>query len=138
MSDARRYTMKGDFSRDTFDPLRHFSRVLVQQGRLQLDADSNEQSDILLHYLRMLATDIIGRHGGPGDGFTIGAPTGSMQKLDFTIARGRYYVEGVLAESDMDDLTYTGQRGYTQADPLVDGKRNLVYLDVWERHVTAL
>jgi hypothetical protein len=44
--------MKGDFSRDSFDPVKHFSRVLQQQGRVQLDADWNEQAAILLHYLR--------------------------------------------------------------------------------------
>ena len=32
--------MKGDFTRDTFDPAKHFSRVLMQQGRVTLDADA--------------------------------------------------------------------------------------------------
>ena len=59
--------MKGDFSRDTFDPKKHFSRVLMQQGRVQLDADWNEQGAILLHYLRTLAKDILGAHAGPAD-----------------------------------------------------------------------
>ena len=36
--------MKGDFSRDTFDPLKHFSRVLMQQGRVQLDATGTSRS----------------------------------------------------------------------------------------------
>ena len=40
--------MKGDFTRDTFDPTRHFSRVLMQQGRVQLDADWNEQTAIVM------------------------------------------------------------------------------------------
>ena len=30
--------MKGDFTRITFNPTKHFSRVLMQQGRVQLDA----------------------------------------------------------------------------------------------------
>src|SRR5437899_2674137 len=55
---------RGDVSRDTFDRTKHFSRVLMQQGRVQLDADWNEQGDILTHYLRSLATDLIGAHGG--------------------------------------------------------------------------
>jgi hypothetical protein len=33
---------RGDFTRDTFNPLKNFSRVLMQQGRVQLDADWNE------------------------------------------------------------------------------------------------
>ncbi len=57
--------MKGDFSRDTFAPDKQFSRVLMQQGRVQLDADWNEQTSILLHYLRTLARDVLGPHAGP-------------------------------------------------------------------------
>jgi hypothetical protein len=60
-------TMKGDFSRNTFDPSRHFLRVLMQQGRALLDADWNEQTSILLHYVQNLAADVIGPHGGPPD-----------------------------------------------------------------------
>ena len=44
--------MKSDISRNTFDPAKHFSRVIMQQGRVQLDADWNEQADILLHSIR--------------------------------------------------------------------------------------
>ena len=40
--------MKADLTRDTFHPLKHYSRVLMQQGRVQLDADMNEQAAILL------------------------------------------------------------------------------------------
>ena len=51
--------MKGDFSRETFDSVKHFSRVLQQQGRVQLDADWNEHTAIVLHaafLLRITAT----------------------------------------------------------------------------------
>jgi hypothetical protein len=37
--------MKGDVT--SFDPGRHFARVLMQQGRVQLDADANEPVSIL-------------------------------------------------------------------------------------------
>jgi len=45
----------------------------MQQGRVQLDADWNEQTSILLHYLQNLAADLIGPHGGPAEncGFRI-------------------------------------------------------------------
>ena len=71
--------MKGDFSRDTFDPLNNFSRVLLQQGRVQLDADFNEQAAILLHMLRRLTADLFGPYaivGGP-DAFRVAAATSS-------------------------------------------------------------
>src|SRR5713226_3899059 len=57
--------MGGDFSRNTFDASKHFSRVLMQQGRVQLDADFNEQGAILLSRLRLLARDLLGRHAAP-------------------------------------------------------------------------
>jgi hypothetical protein len=95
--------VKADLTRDTFSPLRHFARVLGQQGRVQLDADGNEQTAILLHYLQALAADLIGPHGGPVDneGFTITAlPTSTAGAIDFRIGAGRYYVSGILCEVD--------------------------------------
>lgn len=94
---------RGDFSRDTFDPLKHFRRVFMQQGRVQLDADWNEQTSILLHYLRTLAADLIGPQGGPAGavGFVIGpVPFPSPVQNDFRIGLGHYYVDGILCEAD--------------------------------------
>ncbi len=138
--------MKGDFSRNTFDPHKHFTRVLMQQGRVQLDADWNEQTAILLYYLRALAADLIGPHGGPASdwGFEI-MPNG---KSDFEIGPGRYYVNGILCENEVvlnEDgspllLLYTSQPGYPflDAPALEDDGTYLVYLDVWERHITYI
>src|SRR6266508_979133 len=156
--------MKGDFTRDTFNPAKHFSRVLSQQGRVQLDADLNEQVAILLHYMQTLAADLIGPHGGPHDifktgedgtqlvqrncGFEIASVSSGDKMTDLTIGAGRYYVDGILCEHDpqFDDQNqeilayYYNQPGY----PLNKDKDPfpklpfLVYLDVWERHLTAL
>lgn len=63
--------MKGDFSRDTFDPKKHFLRVLMQQGRVQIDADWNEQVSILLHYMQSLAADLLGPYAKPKGDFEI-------------------------------------------------------------------
>src|ERR1700693_3474465 len=54
----------GPILRD-FSLLSHFSRLLWQQGRVILDADLNEQTDILLYFLHSLARDLIGPQGGP-------------------------------------------------------------------------
>jgi hypothetical protein len=93
--------MKADFTRNSFHPEKHFARVLMQQGRVQLDADWNEQTTILLHYLHALAADIIGPYGGPADncGFLI-QPLTVKQAVsgDFQITAGRYYVDGILCE----------------------------------------
>ena len=55
--------MKGDFSRRTFRKNKHYSKVNMQQGRVQLDSDWNEQNDIHFHYERAFLQDIIGKSG---------------------------------------------------------------------------
>lgn len=129
--------MKGDFSRDTFDSVKHFSRVLQQQGRVQLDADWNEQAAILLHYLRTLAADLIGPFAGPdgSSGFEIKR---RITNDGFDIGAGRYYVDGILCENEQ-ITPYEAQKDFPfLPEKLVVGTDYLVYLDVWERYITAL
>lgn len=133
--------MKGDFSRDTFDVTKHFSRVLLQQGRVQLDADWNEQTAILLHYLHTLAADIIGPFAGPaGDALGFGIKESAIQSKswDFSIGKGRYYVDGILCENDEASLTYETQTDYPHPPALTNYTDYLVYLDIWERHISTL
>jgi hypothetical protein len=153
--------MKGDFSRLTFDAIKHFSRVMMQQGRVQLDADWNEQSAIFLHYLQTLAKDLIGDHGGPaGDlGFEIITERSKIRNhknLDatvwkvisetyiktlgrgsFLISPGRYYVNGipVIAEDYYDGFFQPDYPDQKQVKPHEGA--NLIYLDVWEHHITS-
>src|SRR3954463_4525945 len=92
--------MKGDFSRLTFNPARGFSRVLHQQGRVTLDSDANEQQAINLHLMRALAADVIGQHGGPGDGFKLQVlPDDAGRVVRLTVSPGHYYVDGWLCEN---------------------------------------
>src|SRR5438128_12651913 len=93
--------MRGDFSRDSFNARAGFSGVLKLQGRLQVDADDNENLAILLHYMRTLAKDVIGKHGGPeGESISLDFQFhGTATKFDFVITSGRYYVEGLLCEN---------------------------------------
>ena len=94
--------MKADLTRDTFHPLKHYARVLTQQGRVQLDADMNEQAAILLRYLHILAVDQIGPAGGPQGnvGFAISPLTPAPNAPDFRIGFGNYYVKGLLCQAD--------------------------------------
>jgi hypothetical protein len=96
--------VKADLTRVTFDPLKQFSSVLMQQGRVQLDADWNEQNAILLHYLRGLAADLFGPAGGPASnlGFAILPLDAKLpaHPTDFAIGSGRYYVDGIACDLD--------------------------------------
>lgn len=49
--------MKADLSRATFDQARRYRSVRMQQGRVQLDADFNEQQDILNHRIEIETRD---------------------------------------------------------------------------------
>jgi hypothetical protein len=136
--------MKGDFSRDTFDVTKHFSRVLQQQGRVQLDADWNEQTSIMLHYLRTLLTDLIGPFAAPANdgGFLISdLKQNENNEWTFSIGKGRFYVDGILCENE-ECIDYLLQSNFPNpmnklGNP-ADKPCYLVYLDVWERHITSL
>ncbi|MGX5208026.1 DUF6519 domain-containing protein [Streptomyces violaceus] len=158
--------MHADLSRSTFRPERHYSAVVAQQGRVQLDADLNEQAAIQLHQARSLAADLIGPHGGPRDaaGFRI-EYVGGKHEIDTLIVHGgRYYVDGILCDADRpaagvpvtdedseesapeppEHWTYWDQPDAFR-DPEKPGDRLpspaqtpfLVYLNVWERSVSA-
>jgi hypothetical protein len=128
--------VKGDFTRDIFDPRKHYSQVLMQQGRVLVNDDWNAQTAIHVHYLRALAKDLIGQHGGPfeGNGFAIAAGGGTLGP--FTIGKGHYYVDGILCENDRDTAAYRNQLYLPTQEQPGDGTY-LAYLDVWERHATA-
>ena len=143
--------MKADFSRVTYVADRAFNQVLLQQGRVLLDADFNEQVAIQSNALRQLARDLLGQHAGPENdvGFQIGVDANGK----LTIGRGRYYVDGLAAVNPAPravngaapPLYYIEQDAYPY-DAVIppipkDLKVNttyLVYLDVWEETVTAL
>ena len=131
--------MKGDFSRDTFEPTKHYSRVLMQQGRVQLDADWNEQSSILLEFMRGFMIDLIGPHGGPNSnaGFAITLDANALM-----IGAGRYYIHGLLVENQqslaLDKQPYHVLNEVEKKLLQPPNQDVLIYLDAWEHHVTAL
>ncbi|MET0646941.1 MAG: DUF6519 domain-containing protein [Pyrinomonadaceae bacterium] len=165
--------MKGDFSRQTFARRNHYSGVRMQQGRVQLDADWNEQADITAHRARVTTRDIIGGCGGPlknaafkvrplprrlepprpepedrpvidPSGVTpIRLPRRVVTNVgDFFLGAGRYYVDGILCENER-EVRYSEQPDFPEATTLGDAPFDdealyLLYLDVWERHLTAL
>ena len=129
--------MKGDFTRFTFNPAKRYTQVLKQQGRVDVDADWNEFGDILDYLDRTTRIDVIGKCGVPihAPGFGITHSGGA----DLDISAGRMYVAGILAELAA-STTYLTQPDLPNPPPLapIDGRRDLVFIDVWERHITAI
>lgn len=126
--------MKGDFTRNTFDPNKRYSQVLMQQGRVQLDADWNEQSAIMLNQLRSFITDLVGPSWAVKDGFDVGIADDA--KNDLSIAAGRFYVDGIACDNPA-PLRYSAQPGIGDSQLKWNTKNfYLVYLDAWEQLVT--
>ncbi|HEX4960386.1 MAG TPA: DUF6519 domain-containing protein [Thermoanaerobaculia bacterium] len=135
--------MKGDFSRRTFDRQRHFRSVRMQRGRVQLDADWNEQFDLQLARLETLAADLVGVAGVPMvpvPGGVRQAATGFQVFLSGgkpAARAGRLYAGGLLCELEADTLL-DAQADLPGYGLPTTGGRYLAYLDAWEEHVTAL
>jgi Family of unknown function (DUF6519) len=147
--------MKSDNSRNTFDPRKHFRSVRLQQGRVQIDADGNEENDIVSYRVETEAHDVIGWCGAPlhYPAFHI---VGALSELsaeekalpgnanapkitlpDFLISAGRYYVDGVLCENET-LTTYLTQPDFPSPPPITEPGLYLIYVDVWQRLLTAL
>ncbi|MBN1323485.1 MAG: hypothetical protein JW986_05725 [Methanotrichaceae archaeon] len=147
--------MKGDFSRCRDGAGRRYSDVRLQQGRVLLDSDWNEQMEIASHLRETEAIDGFGVSAGPmydaGFGIIIdpGGLSAEERELygealsmgDFLISPGRYYVDGILCENPS-LLLYSDQE-YLKPRPGEGIARLLpgiyqVYLDVWKRHISYI
>jgi hypothetical protein len=137
--------MRGDFSRIRYNSEKHYTSVLQLQGRVALDADANEQCAINEHIRDTEMGDIVGPFGGPvcDPGFAITINNDNT----ITVGSGRYYANGILCENK-DSLPYTGQQFLINPSPtdveLLGALKEKnatairVYLEVWQRLVTAL
>jgi hypothetical protein len=131
--------MNGDFTRLTFRPDKHYSGVRLQQGRLLLDADWNEQVDIEAYRGETSLQDSVGRCGGPlhDAGFALRPSPGSADVWSGILGAGRYYVDGILCQNEFETL-FTGQPDSIGAALPTASGTYVAYLDVWQRHVSAL
>jgi hypothetical protein len=157
--------MHGDFSLNPLTYRDRVSRVLYQMGRVQLDSDANEQTESTLRFLRGLATDLIGYHGGQDGGFRL-IPDSDDPKKPFRIGWGVYYVDGIrcvnMPSADFWELmasdeqrkkagdgklitehgdSYWDPEAFGSSAPAPAGGRSgdnqLLYLAVWERHISS-
>ncbi len=145
-----------NFSRDTFDRLKHYVGVRLQQGVPLVDADWNEAHDIRKDELETFLKWFVGDGVPAGNnGFEIVA----VGSDEFSIADGYCLVGGWTAVNDWTEdpehqsqpLQYSSQPLFTDqtlatqwgVDPLPAltppgaSRTDTVYLDVWEREVNA-
>ena len=144
--------MSFDPSRVRFDARKDFFGLVMQQGRVQLDAEWNEWVAQLARRIQAGGLDTFGGNVVPRttpDGFRIDAVGG-----DLRIGLGRIYVDGLLAENHggapaswdtrlatptgTTEPTYADQPYYPAPPALPSGGPHLVYLDVWQRDVTSV
>lgn len=152
--------MASDISRIRSNPLLDVAGVTLKQGGVVLDADVNELVDVLDRRLRALASDVLGRS-------TVSQTTPNAFKLSvlggmLMIAKGRLYVDGLLAENHGAASTAAAEQVFDAlmaepaflnairhdqqpylppppaSPPLPTSGRHLVYLDVWQRELTHL
>lgn len=146
----------GNFSRDTFDRLKHYVGVRLQQGVPIVDADWNELDDVRRYELHTFLRWFVGDGVPEGnDGFAVFAVA---ETNDFGIrggdgtadGAGRVLVDGweVVNESDLnftgqvlfDNAALAAEWGVDPVQPLTTPAANrtdLVYLDAWEREVDS-
>jgi hypothetical protein len=128
--------MKGDFTRATFKPEKHYHGVLKQQGRVDLDADWNEQAWLASHRVETETIDVVGPCGAPiGDpGFQLTPASGGA---NLNISAGRAYVDGILCENEHNLLINAQPDLPAFVLPSTAGVY-IAYLEVWLRHIISL
>jgi hypothetical protein len=154
-----------DNSRFTFNPFNDYAGVVMEQGRVQTDADWNEQLSESMRLEQATTLDTLGQAVVPATtpfAFQIApstAPNGSI-----TIGRGRMYVDGILVENhgnpkhaawdpalgemsgspqpppsaDANPVAFESQPYYPGAAFPQTAGDYLVYLDVWRQPVTFI
>ena len=94
--------MSVDFSRFTFQPWKDYVGVVMQQGRVQLDADWNEWVAELARRLQAGTMDTL----GPAEAGRAVVPSTTPSGFEIppspatcSIGVGRVYVDGILVEN---------------------------------------
>jgi hypothetical protein len=158
--------MSFDSSRFTFNSWNDFLGVVMQQGRVQLDADWNEWLAQFTRRMQAGSLDTFGRAVAPAttpNGFKINAYSDATGQ-HLTIGAGRMYIDGLMVENHGPaakavwdsalaelsgapaappavteiDLDFTAQPYLPNAQLPKGSGPFLVYLDVWKRAITYL
>jgi hypothetical protein len=153
----------GDITRLLIQPRKHYVGARMQQGRVVLDSDFNEEAALAGEERRRALLDIVGPTGSPDDGFAADLEIGDevtihpvsfgggppVDTLNYRLRPGTMYVSGLRFEHN--ERTLGGQTG---GDPVVFQRdflqmrdadapqtggthTQLTYLHAWEQTVSA-
>ena len=120
---------KGNFSnngQDTFDPIKHYIGIRLQQGVPLLDRDWNELEDIRRYFERMLRLHYIGQGVPDVEGFRIYASPFPASD-DFMIGAGRCMVNGYDVCNE-EPVLYSEQRAWDETSALYTEQRSALAL----------
>ena len=129
-----------DISRVTFDPRKHYTGVRMQQGRVTVDDDWNENERIEDEDRRRARVHIIGPHGSPDNGFRIANPQVTAAGIDFDIEEGCFYLGGLRLDNEV-VRRFVLQLDWLQKPSVPgppDDRTDLVYLESWRQGVSAV
>ncbi len=137
-----------DISRNTFDPKKHYASVRMQQGRVMMDDDWNENERIENEERRRTRVEVIGPFGSPDDGFKIVNLQEVDGLVDFLISSGTLHLGGLRLELDEEDTTYRTQEDWLGQDDglypvpdlaeLDEPRYDLIYVEAWQQPVSAI
>jgi hypothetical protein len=141
--------MASDRARVSYDPTRHYQSVVMQQGRVTLEADVNEAEVLASELLREETLDIVGPAGTPDNGYQVGGNTATNQPFDFHVGPGTMYVGGERVSLGEPGIDYSNQPEWLDhdGDPLfvnaaagagVFGGNELIELFLREQEVSAV
>ena len=133
--------MSSDRARKTYDPAQQYRSVVIQQGRVTLEADWNEAQEIFGETLRADALDIIGPAGTPDNGYAVSfSSSPTVPPFDFQVGPGTMYVGGERVFLPA-GITYFQQAEWLDGpNPVTPTppKNEFVYLLLREQEVSAV
>jgi Family of unknown function (DUF6519) len=137
--------MGSDRARVSYDAGQQYRSVVMQQGRVAVEADWNEAQLIASEETRHEALDFVGPAGTPGNGYAISMTTGSF---DFDIGAGVMYVGGMRAwlpeglqysqQQRNDWMDWSNDASWVPVPTTAPTTNEYVYLFLREQEVSAV
>src|ERR1035441_4659232 len=137
--------MGSDRARVSYNPSQQYRSVVMQQGRVTVEADWNEAQLIASEAMRLEALDFVGPAGTPDNGYAISLISGGF---DFDIGAGSMYVGGMrvwlpagLAYSQQqqnDWMDWSNDATWVSVPTTAPTSNEYVYLVLREQEVSAV